>query len=261
MFEIGSSLKEARSRRKLSAADVHKAIRIRERYLTAIEEERWEMLPGDTYTKGFLRTYAEFLGLDGQLYVEEYNARIAQHEEEPLVPESLTGRGAAGGILFRTIGAFLLVGGVTGGVIAWHHAGAPSRPTLEAAAAAAAPALAPALAPAPALAAAPVRRTVQKAPVVHAAKPIVPPKPIFTTIAAVRDTSWLSVRVGGPAGREVFRGILRAGRTLRFGLAQAVWMRMGRPRALDIHVGRTLVHGLPHAPANLLLTKTGAKRR
>jgi transcriptional regulator with XRE-family HTH domain len=253
MFEIGSSLKEARSRRKLSAADVHKAIRIRERYLTAIEEERWEMLPGDTYTKGFLRTYAEFLGLDGQLYVEEYNARIAQHEEEPLVPESLNGRGAAGGILFRTIGAFLVVGGVAGGLVALHHAGAPSRPTLEAAAAAAAPALAPA--------AAPVRRTVQKAPAVHAAKPVVRPKPTFTTIAAVRDKSWLSVRVGGPGGPEVFRGILRAGHTLRFGLAQAVWMRMGRPRALDIHVGKTLVHGLPHAPANLLLTKAGAKRR
>jgi hypothetical protein len=137
----------------------------------------------------------------------------------------------------------------------------PSRPTIEAAAAASASALAPAPAGAPALAPAPVRRTVRKAPVAHAAKPIVRPWPTFTTIAAVRDKSWLSVRVGGPAGREVFRGILPAGHVLRFGLAQVVWMRMGRPRALDIHVGKTLVHGLPHAPANLLLTKTGAKRR
>ena len=89
MFQIGPSLREARTRRGFSPADVHKAVRIRERYLTALEEERWDMLPGDAYTKGFLRTYAEFLGLNGQLYIDEYNARIAQHEEEPLVPETI----------------------------------------------------------------------------------------------------------------------------------------------------------------------------
>src|SRR5437899_8495198 len=89
MFAIGDSLREARNRRGLSAADVQKGIRIRERYLTALEEERWELLPGDAYTKGFLRTYADFLGLDGNLYIDEFNARIAHHDEEPLVPESL----------------------------------------------------------------------------------------------------------------------------------------------------------------------------
>src|SRR4051812_14699045 len=111
MFQIGPSLREARTRRGLSPADVHKAVRIRERYLTALEEERWDMLPGDAYTKGFLRTYAEFLGLNGQLYIDEFNARIAQHEDEPLVPDSLKRVGGASSILFRTIGAVLLVGG------------------------------------------------------------------------------------------------------------------------------------------------------
>ena len=90
MFAIGDSLHEARIRRGLSAADVQKGIRIRERYLTALEEERWELLPGEAYTKGFLRTYAEFLGLNGNLYIDEYNTRFAHHDEEPLlVPESL----------------------------------------------------------------------------------------------------------------------------------------------------------------------------
>jgi cytoskeleton protein RodZ len=83
VFQIGASLREARTRRGFSAADVHKAIRIRERYLTALEEERWDMLPGEAYTKGFLRTYAEHLGLNSQLYIDEYNARIARHDEEP----------------------------------------------------------------------------------------------------------------------------------------------------------------------------------
>src|SRR5207248_224231 len=78
MFEIGGSLREARLKRNLTPADVQKAIRIRDRYLQALEEERWELLPGDAYVKGFLRTYADYLGLDGQLYVEEYNSRFAR---------------------------------------------------------------------------------------------------------------------------------------------------------------------------------------
>ena len=69
MFEIGGSLREARLKRNLTPADVQKAIRIRDRYLQALEEERWELLPGDAYVKGFLRTYADYLGLDGNLYV------------------------------------------------------------------------------------------------------------------------------------------------------------------------------------------------
>ena len=62
MFEIGASLREARMNRNLSAEDVQKGIHIRARYLMALEEERWELLPGEAYAKGFLRTYAEFLG-------------------------------------------------------------------------------------------------------------------------------------------------------------------------------------------------------
>jgi len=240
MFEIGPSLKEARTRRGLSPADVHKAIRIRERYLTALEEERWELLPGDAYTKGFLRTYAEFLGLNGQLYIDEYNGRIAQHEEEPLVPEALKGR-RGGGILFRTIGALLLIGGAVGGLAAWHHAGSPSRPTVEAAVAA------PVVVP-------------QATPATHVTKPVLAPKPSATTIAAVRDRSWLSVRIGGPNGREIFRGTLAQGRSLTFGLAHSLWVRMGRPQALDVRVGKKRVAGLPRDPANVLLTTNGARR-
>jgi cytoskeletal protein RodZ len=86
MFEIGATLREARTKRGLTAADVHRALRIRERYLSALEEERWQLLPGEAYAKGFLRTYAEFLGLDGRLYLDEYNARVSAHENAPFAP-------------------------------------------------------------------------------------------------------------------------------------------------------------------------------
>src|SRR5215468_5684008 len=94
MFEIGGSLREARLKRNLTPADVQKAIRIRDRYLQALEEERWELLPGDAYVKGFLRTYADYLGLEGTLYVDEYNSRFAHPDEPTLVPERFERRGA-----------------------------------------------------------------------------------------------------------------------------------------------------------------------
>lgn len=241
MFQIGPSLREARTRRGFSPADVHKAVRIRERYLTALEEERWEMLPGDAYTKGFLRTYAEFLGLNGQLYIDEYNARIAQRDEEPLVPDVLKKPGRASAILFRTIGAVIVVGAAIGGLVVWRHAGSPARPTIDAAAAASKP----------------VHHHVAAAPTT---KPAVAPKPTFTVIRAVRDRSWLSVRLGGPSGKEIFRGTLEPGHVLEYGLGHAIWMRMGRPLALDIKIGKSLVEGLPAAPTNVVLTRDGARR-
>jgi cytoskeleton protein RodZ len=255
MFQIGPSLREARTRRGLSPADVHKAVRIRERYLSALEEERWEMLPGDAYTKGFLRTYAEFLGLNGQLYIDEYNARIAVHEAEPLVPEALQkSRSRATAILFRTIGAVIVLGAAVAGLAAWRHAGT-ARPHVAAAEAApkvvhAAPVAAPVVAKV---------EQVKQAPKAHRTKPVMTPKPTFTVIRAVRDRSWLSIRIGGPGGREVFRGTLERGRFLKYGLSQRIWVRMGRPLALDIRIGTALVTNLPSGASNLLLTKSGAR--
>jgi len=75
MFEIGRSLQEARERRRLSYSQVEQDTKIRSRYIKALEDEQFSVLPGPTYTKGFLRAYADFLGLDGQLFIDEYNSR------------------------------------------------------------------------------------------------------------------------------------------------------------------------------------------
>ena len=82
MFEIGNSLREARLRRDIEFADAEHGTKIRAKYLRALEDERFELLPSHTYIKGFLRSYAEYLGLDGQLYVDEYNSRYVIGEEE-----------------------------------------------------------------------------------------------------------------------------------------------------------------------------------
>src|SRR6266404_453300 len=82
MFEIGNSLKEARSRRRIEIAQAEQATKIRGKYLRALEDEQFDVLPSDTYIKGFLRTYADYLGLDGQVYVDEYNSRFVIGEDE-----------------------------------------------------------------------------------------------------------------------------------------------------------------------------------
>lgn len=81
MFEIGNTLREARLRRSLDISDCEAATKIRTKYLRALEEEHFEVLPGPTYVKGFLRTYAEFLELDGRLVLDEYESRFTTRPE------------------------------------------------------------------------------------------------------------------------------------------------------------------------------------
>ena len=75
MFEIGPALREARERQRLSYSQVEEDTKIRSRYIRALEEEDFGVLPGPTYSKGFLRAYADYLGLDGQLFVDEFATR------------------------------------------------------------------------------------------------------------------------------------------------------------------------------------------
>jgi cytoskeleton protein RodZ len=80
MPDIGATLQEARMRARIDISEVEAATKIRAKYLRAIENEEWDMLPGPTFVKSFLRTYADYLGIDGKLLVEEYKLR---HEPPP----------------------------------------------------------------------------------------------------------------------------------------------------------------------------------
>src|SRR5438132_5033207 len=82
MFELGNSLREARVRQGLDFPQAELATKIRAKYLRALEEEQFDALPGQTYVRGFLRAYADYLGLDGQIYVDEYSSRFASGDEE-----------------------------------------------------------------------------------------------------------------------------------------------------------------------------------
>jgi Helix-turn-helix domain len=86
VFEIGNSLREARERQGLGYPEIELATKIRAKYIRALEEEDFTSVPGDAYIRGFLRTYAEYLGLDGDVYVDEYASRFITSWRDELPP-------------------------------------------------------------------------------------------------------------------------------------------------------------------------------
>lgn len=129
MAEIGSTLREARIRQSIDIGAVEDATKIRAKYLRALENEEFEVLPGPTYVKTFLRTYAEYLGLDAQLLIDRYRTRFERIAEGELhafskppkvrerrirTPGPPSGGVLLGGVLVAVL-VFLIVLGLTGG--------------------------------------------------------------------------------------------------------------------------------------------------
>jgi cytoskeleton protein RodZ len=90
MAEIGATLREARMRARIDVSEIEASTKIRAKYLRALENEEWDLLPGSTFVKSFLRTYAAALGLDGKALVEEYRLSYERPSEppEPIVASS-----------------------------------------------------------------------------------------------------------------------------------------------------------------------------
>jgi cytoskeleton protein RodZ len=105
--EVGQSLREARVRRGIELNQVEQTTKVRVRYLRAMEEDRWELLPGPAYARGFLRTYARFLELDEEVLVQEYRRRHERVEEVRPPAEPLLRKGGVGRLRTRPSGAVL----------------------------------------------------------------------------------------------------------------------------------------------------------
>ncbi len=249
MVEIGSSLREARSRRGLELAEVEAATMIRVRYLDALESERFELLPAGPYRRSFLREYAEFLGLDGDLFTTEYQLRFAAPEAEPPSPPSrpsvVLARWAGELPLARAaalLGAAILVGlavwqlGGSGGA----HAVKPTPPPAT---------KTPTPPPTP-----PAHQ-----PATSSKSPTSRPLPLLALTAA-RGSCWLSVRIGSRAGPTVYEQTLQQGQTARFGLRKQLWIRLGAPWNLDATIGgHPVASELPHRLGDVLATAAGLR--
>jgi hypothetical protein len=211
VFEIGSSLRQARQHRGLEVADVERSTRIRAKYLGALEEERFDVLPGPAYVRGFLRTYAEELGLDANLLVDEYNERHAPPEDDlpPITPSSLRSPGARAARPMAALAVGLVV---FGGVAVWQLGFTTAKRT-----------------PIPPASAAPVRHVVHRTAAAPKARRPAVARPATFVLRATSGDCWVLVRSGSRSGAVVYEGTLRAGATLRFGLKQKLWVRLGAP--------------------------------
>ena len=92
MADIGTTLREARIRARIDISEVEARTKIRAKYLRAIENEEWDLLPGPVYVKSFLRTYGDFLGLDSRLLVDEYKRRYERPADQDMRPITALGR-------------------------------------------------------------------------------------------------------------------------------------------------------------------------
>ena len=80
----GELLEQARRQQGLSLRDVENATKIRTRYLEGLEKEDYSLLPDQVYVQGFLKTYANFLGLDGEALAQDFRERRAPRRERGL---------------------------------------------------------------------------------------------------------------------------------------------------------------------------------
>lgn len=92
MFELGNNLRIARQQRRLDIVAAEQDTKIRSKYLSALEEEDFDVLPGAVFVRGFLRTYTQYLGLDSQLFIDEYNARFGRYEDSEEEESPVLGR-------------------------------------------------------------------------------------------------------------------------------------------------------------------------
>jgi cytoskeleton protein RodZ len=219
MFEIGSSLREARIRQGLEIVEIEQATKIRAKHLQALEEEEFELLPGQTYVKGFLRTYAEYLGLDGQLYVDEFNSRYATGEEEP-VPIARSNVGSRPLRVESRLVLFVLLGiaAVTAFVIlAWKSGGGNNNTS---------PPVPPARDTTTAQPTAPPKRHRHRQ-----AKPAPPPR-VRLVLTAANGASWIWARAGSSSGKQLYEGTLQTGQTVPLpdkGKVKRIWLDVGQP--------------------------------
>jgi cytoskeletal protein RodZ len=228
LFEIGNSLREARVRRGIDFAQAELATKVRGKYLRALEEEHFEVLPAETYVKGFLRTYAEYLGLDGQLYVDEYNSRFVIGEEQS---EARARRSAARpqrrnrrietNVVLAALAAIAILTVIF--ISAWKVGGGNPTPAAKPTA--------------------PVTKTGAPAPLL--------------TVTALRGSTHLTARVANARGNVAYDGTIQKGDDPISIRGRRLWMQIDSPENLRIQVRGKLVHVPGGKPKVIIVTSTG----
>jgi cytoskeleton protein RodZ len=234
VFEIGNSLREARLRQQLQFSVLEERTKVRPKYLRALEDEQFDLLPAPTYVKGFLKAYADALGLDGQLYVDEFNSRfVAGEEDAPFRTQRHASSRAARRVERLAVLVALVAIGLVTAVLVFGFI-FPKKPTTKAwkhpvsTGAAAAP----------------------RASVHHLPR-------VTLVLRAARGDSILEVHDRSFAGKILFRGTLLAGKTQRF-VGSRIWVSATAPANLDARLNGIAIPLVAHgSPATLVFGPHG----
>ncbi len=268
MFEIGNTLREARLRRGLDVLECEAETKIRAKYLRAMEEENFDLMPSPTYVRGFLRAYAEFLDLDGQLVLDEYESRFETFDasEEHAAPSQRPSSGSPRGssrsrrpapgprkikpprrrrtevqLLWLAIGGVMAVA-----LLVWLGVGETNTPSPVAQSST------PSTTPAPApLVGEPDTSAVEKP---------VRTKPISIVLAGIGENGcWVQVRGRDGKGPLAYEGTIDPGETQIFKVREGIWVRAANPAGLAVTVAGKDVELGSTDTGNFLITPTGAK--
>jgi transcriptional regulator with XRE-family HTH domain len=213
---IGSELRAERERRGLALAEVEARTKIRVRYLAALEDGRYEVLPGPAYARAFLRDYAEELGLDPSDALSELSGPEEQlppppPPEPPRLPRVARRTAIAGAVVVVLVAGVTVAGALLGG------GGRPAALTRTGSSVHTQP-------PAP-----PPHRT----PVRHA--PPAPPVHGLVRVSATTGNCWLEIRGGSATGPILYEATLPAGSAISFH-RRFLWVRVGAPWSLAITI-------------------------
>jgi hypothetical protein len=252
MLEIGSSLREARLRLGLELSEVARATAIPAHHLEALEHERFERLPAGMYRRSFLRGYADYLGLDGKVYADEYELRFESPAPEP--PGSARHAGLIASLRdeLSPTRVVVVVLVVLFGVAVWQLG------TLGGTGNASHPAVARQQIGPQTRAQTSTQRPRDRAGLTAA--PSVA-SPAILTLTAARGNCWLSVQIASTSGRLVYNQGLRQGQTVSFGLRKPLWIYLGAPWNLDARIGgRTVTQTLPARTGAMIVSAAGLRR-
>jgi len=243
VFEIGNSLREARLRQGYELPRVEADTKIRAKYLRALEEEHFEVLPGETYVKGFLRTYAEYLGLDGQLYLDEFNSRFTKDEEPLAAPRpkrQARSRAVESNFVIVALAGIIAVTILV--VVAWKFGSTgPETSTGVLAGPTTTESTTTGVVQPPA--------NAQKHSSKHAK----------LVLSAAGGDCWLQVRSKSATGKLLYEGTLQAGQTQKFIDDKRLWLQLGNPVYLKGLINGKTVTNLPQGPAIVVATAEGLR--
>jgi len=237
MAGLGDEFRAAREARHLSLSDVSEQIHIRSVYLQSLEDEDWKAIAAPVYVRGFIRTYARFLGLDPEHAVARFNITLGDGHKgsDPVLAAPARRRRPSFALWAAVVIAVLLVGFVGYSYFEFQETDRSSAVSIvDATSAPAGEASNPAPVTAAPVAEAPA--AAGSGSVGPATSPTLSPAPkrsSGTLELHLTESSWLLVKVDG---NKMLEGTFPAGTTRDFAGAKDVTIRAGNAGGVDLRL-------------------------